>query len=82
MLDFLNERMRQERASQQTFVNVDEALRAYSELTGKNITPLPPEPRLSDFYEPSEDQKTRELVWILGGTAIVGLLAYRYSLRS
>lgn len=78
-LDYLNKRMMQQKLSEKTFSNVNEALRVYSEVTGENYDlKLPPKPKLSDFYTPSDDQQIRELVWILGGTAAVGFFIYRY----
>ena len=40
-------------------------------------SPLPLKPELSDFYTPSEDQKNRELVFIVGGMALTGFIAYK-----
>ena len=34
--------------------NVDEAMLEYCRVFAKQIKPLPPEPKLSDFYHPSE----------------------------
>lgn len=76
-LDYLNQRMLQQKLSEKTFANVDEALREYNEITGENYA-LPPEPKLSDFYTPSDDQQIRELTWVLAGTAIVGYAVYKF----
>ena len=76
-LDYLN----QQKLSERTFSNVDEALRAYNEVTGSTHElplGLRREPRLSDFYTPSDDQRARELAWILGGTVVVGYLTYKF----
>ena len=80
-LDYLNQRMRQQKLSERTFSNVDEALRLYNEVTGSTHElplGLRREPRLSNFYTPSDDQRARELAWILGGTAVVGYLTYKF----
>ena len=80
-LDAINERLRKEAHAKQTFVNVDHALRQYYEVTGLQYG-LPDElrqenePRLSDYYTPSDSQKTRELVWVLVGTTVVGVASY------
>ena len=58
-LDYLNQRMRQQKLSEQTFANVDEVLRVYNEVTGEQHElpmNLKREPQLSDFYTPSNDQ--------------------------
>ena len=80
-LDFLNQRIQQERKSKETFRNVDNALRMYNEVTQENeVVPtyLQHEPKLSDFYTPSDDQQVREFIFILLGTAAVGYIVYRY----
>ena len=35
------------------------------------------EPKPSDFYVPSDDQKVREFFWIIAGTAVVGYIVYK-----
>ena len=80
-LDYLNQRMQQQKLSKRTFSNVKETLRVYNEVTGashKLPLGLRREPQLSNFYTPSDDQRARELAWILGGTAVVGYLTYKF----
>ena len=45
---------------------------------GKKIKPLPPEPRLSDFYHPSESQKNGELLFVGVGIGIATYALYKY----
>ena len=81
-LDYLNQRIQKERRSERTFQNVDLALRRYNQITQtaeQMPTYLQHEPRLSDFYTPSDDQQVRELVWILGGTVVLGYLVFKYA---
>ena len=42
----------------QTFQAVDAIIREYSRVTGKTLDQLPPEPAISDFYTPSDGQKS------------------------
>ena len=57
-LDFINKRPR-EKNEVRTFINnVGEAMLEYYRVFAKQIKPLPPEPQLSDFYQPSEIQKS------------------------
>ena len=42
----------------------------YYRVFEKQIMPLPPETELSDFYYPSEAQKTGELLFVAVGTGI------------
>ena len=60
-----------------TFQGVDKVMRIYAEVTRKNIVPLAPEPQLSDYYHPSDDQKDREIAFVLIEMAATGLVAYK-----
>ena len=75
-LDFINEQMQKEHHAEQTFDDVDQAMKQYYYITGKQLDPLPPEPKLSDYYAPSSDQQNRELLFIVTGMAATGFLAY------
>ena len=76
-LDWINEELRRQSHSVQTFRDVDAAIREYAHITGKNLGPLDPEPQLSDFYTPSNDQKDREIAFVVLGMAATGLVAYQ-----
>ena len=76
-LDFINEEIQKEHHAEQTFDNVDQAMKQYYCITGKQLDPLPPEPKLSDYYAPSADQQIRELLFIVAGMAATGFLAYK-----
>ena len=58
--------------------NVDEAMLEYYQVFAKQIKPLPPEPELSDFYHPSENQKNGELLFVAVGTGIATYALYKY----
>ena len=58
--------------------NVDEAILEYYRVFAKQIKSLPPEPQLSDFYHPSEDQKNGELLFVALGTGIATYSLYQY----
>ena len=47
---------------------------ATRDISGKQLDPLPPEPKLSDYYAPSSDQQNRELLFIVAGMAATGFL--------
>lgn len=81
-LDWINEELRRQGHAVQTFHSVDAAIREYAQVTGRKLNPLGPEPQLSDFYQPSSDQKTRELTFVVLGMAASGLVAYEISRRS
>ena len=75
-LDFINEQLQKEHHAVQTFDDVDQVMKQYYYITNKQLTPLSPKPTLSDFYTPSEDQKKREIFFIIGGMALTGFVAW------
>ena len=76
-LDFLNERLRKEKHATYTFRQVDEAMQHYSEMFPDDDVLLS-EPKLSDFYTPSEDQKDKEIAFVtLGMTGLFLYSAYK-----
>ena len=81
-LDWINEELRRQSHSVQTFRDVDAAIREYAHVTGKNLGLLDPEPQLPDFYTPSNGQKDREIAFIVLGMAATGLVAYKISKKS
>ena len=56
--------------------NVDEEVVKYYPVFAKKIRPLPPEPELSDFYHPSENQKNGELLFIAASTGFATYVLY------
>ena len=50
----------------------------YYRVFSKQIDLLPPEPELSDFYHPSENQKNGELLFVMVGTGITTYALYKY----
>ena len=75
-LDWINEELRRQNHAIHTFHDVDAAIREYNLVTGQT-TALEPEPTLSDFYVPSDDQKEREIIFVLLGLGATGLVAYK-----
>ena len=76
-LDFINEQMKKEHHAEQTFDDVDQAMKQYYYVTGKQLEALPPEPKLSDFYTPSPDQQNREIAFIALGMGATAFVAYK-----
>ena len=77
-LDFINAQLKKEQHAEHTFNEISEAMQEYYLTTRKRLPPLPKEPKLSDFYHPSEQQKTGELIFISGGLSILGYMLYKY----
>lgn len=76
-LDFINEQMKKEHHAMDEFDNADTAMKNYYYITGKQLPALPPKPTLSGFYTPSEDQKNREIAFVVGGMALTGFVAWK-----
>ena len=76
-LDWINEELRRQNHAVQTFRDANAAIREYSQVTGKTLHPLGPEPLLSDFYTPSVDQTDREITFLILGMVATGLVAYK-----
>lgn len=76
-IDWINEEFRRQGHAIQSFHDVNVAIREYAKEfpNNKNIT-LAPEPKLSDFYTPSDAQKDIEITFIILGMAATGLVGY------
>ena len=75
--------MQKEHHAEQTFDDVDQSMKQYYNVTGKHLpsdltSPLPPEPKLIDFYTPSPDQQNREITFVVLGMAVTGFIAYKF----
>jgi len=86
-LDWINQELRRQGHATHTFQDVDAAIREYSRITiptrdgaeTNTMDPLTwsaPEPTLSDFYTPSDDQKDRELTFAVVGLGATMAIAY------
>ena len=85
-IDFINNQLRLERASETKFTELNNAMREYHEVFGHelchvgslwDLPPLPQEPVLSDFYTTTDEQHYRELGFIaLSMIGIGGVLYY------
>ena len=54
-LDFINKRLREKNETKAYINNADKAMLEYYHVFAKQIKPSPPDPELSDFYDPSEN---------------------------
>ena len=82
-LDYLNKTISQQKHAERTFGDLNAAMREYHEGHGsEQLPPLRDEPKLSDFYNPSRDGgRDAEIALVVGGMAVVGLLAYEASVN-
>ena len=76
-LEWLNDELRRQGHAEQTFQDVDAAMRQYSQMVGP-LPPLEKEPTLSDFYVPTPNEKSRELALVTLGVGVcIALALYR-----
>ena len=77
-IDFINKQLRAERKADVKFTELNEAMREYHEVFGKQLNPLPPKPVLSDFYHPSENQHFREIAFITLSMTMIGVVMWYF----
>jgi hypothetical protein len=78
-LDFINEQLQKEHHALGEFDDAEIAMKQYYYITGNQLPDLPHKPIISDFYSPSEDQKNREIAFVIGGMALTGFVAFKLS---
>ena len=77
IIDFINNKLRLERKAETKFTELNDTMREYHKVFGHELSPLPREPVLSDFYTPTDEQHYRELEFIaLSMIGIGGVLYY------
>ena len=74
-LDFINRRIREKQQGREYIQDLDAAMSEYARIFGRSLPPLPKEPELADYYQPSEQQKNAELVFITLGMSVLGGIA-------
>ena len=77
-LDFINKRLRDKSVARGYIGDLDSAMLECYRVFGVKLKPLPPEPQLSDYYNPSDQQKSGELLFIIAGTAISSYIIMKY----
>ena len=76
-LDWINEELRRQGHAVRTFRDVDEAIRQYNLVAGSGShVALEPQPTLSDFYQPSPEQRDREIAFVIMGLGATSLVAF------
>ena len=77
LLDWVAEQDREKNKAIHDFKDTDRALAFYNQTHSAKVA-LPQEPEFSDFYEPSEQQKNGELLFIGGSMLAIGYAAFRF----
>ena len=78
LLDLIATNTQIKAEAKQNFTNTDYAFKLYNQAQpDKQIIP-PKEPKFSDFYQPSEQQKNGELMFVAAGSLALGYAAFRF----
>ena len=77
LLDWVAEQDREKNQAFHDFQNTDQAL-ALCNQTHRAKVALPQEPKFSDYYKPSPQQKNGELLFIGASTLALGYAAFRF----
>ena len=77
LLDWIAEQDREKDKARYDFQDTDRALALYNQ-THRAEVALPKEPKFSDYYKPSPQQKNGELLFIGASTLALGYAAFRF----
>ena len=78
LLDWIATNTQIKAETKQNFTNTDYAFKLYNQAhPDKQMIP-PKEPKFSDFYQPSEQQKNGELMFVGAGALALGYAAFRF----
>ena len=64
--------------AKQNFTNTDYAFKLYNKAHPDEQMVTPKEPKFSDFYQPSEQQKNGELAFVGAGALALGYAGFRF----
>jgi len=78
LLDWIATNAQIKAEAKQNFTNTDYAFKLYNQaLPDERMIP-PKEPKFSDFYQPSEQHKNGELMFVGAGAPALGYAAFRF----
>jgi len=78
LLDWITTNAQTKAEAKQNFTNTDYAFKLYNQTHPDEQMVPPKEPKFLDFYQPSEQQKKGELVFVGAGTLALGYAAFRF----
>jgi len=78
LLDWIETNAQIKAEAKQKFTNTDYAFKLYNQAHPDEQTIPPKEPKFSDFYQPSEQQKNGEIMFVGAGALALGYAAFRF----
>ena len=78
LLDWIATNTQIKAEAKQNFTNTDYAFKLYNQAHPEKQMIPPKEPKVSDFYQPSEQQKNGELMFVGAGALALGYASFRF----
>ena len=78
LLDWIATNAQIKAEAKQNLTNADYAFKLYNQAHADERMIPPKEPKFSDFYQPSEQQKNGELMFVGAGALALGYAAFRF----
>jgi len=78
LFDWIATNAQMKAEAKQNFTNTDYAFKLYNQAHPEERIIPPKEPKFSNFYQPSEQQKNGELMFVGGGALALGYAAFRF----
>ena len=78
LLDWIATNAQIKAEAKQNFTNTDYAFKLYNQAHPDERVIPPKEPKFSDFYQPSEQQKNGELIFVGAEALALGYAAFRF----
>jgi len=78
LLDWIATNAQTKEQAKQNMTNTDYAFKLYNQAHPRAQVAPPKEPKFSDFYQPSEQQKNGELAFVGAGALALGYAAFRF----
>jgi len=78
LLDWIDTNAQIKAEAKQNFTNTDYAFKLYNQAHPDERMISPKEPKFSDFYQPSEEQKNGELMFVGAGHLALGYTVFRF----
>ena len=78
LLDWYSKQQVEKGKAARDFEDTDEAFKLYAQTHRGEDYSLGVEPKFSDYYKPSSNQKTGEMIYVGGGMLALGYLASRF----
>ena len=77
-LEHVNNQLKLHQDAMSNFNDIDAALERYNELFPESKIEIRPEPKLSDYYVPSDEKINTDYIMVIGSGIAAGYIVYAY----